>query len=54
MIRVFTRAACLEHRTPPGYPEKPERLLINIKYHIHATNADRNLVFPFYVSPDEE
>jgi acetoin utilization deacetylase AcuC-like enzyme len=26
MIRVFTRAACLGHRTPPGYPEKPERL----------------------------
>ena len=26
MIRVFTRAACLEHRTPAGYPEKPERL----------------------------
>jgi acetoin utilization deacetylase AcuC-like enzyme len=26
MIRVFTDPACLEHRTPPGYPEKPERL----------------------------
>ncbi len=26
MLRVFTRAACLQHRTPPGYPEKPERL----------------------------
>jgi acetoin utilization deacetylase AcuC-like enzyme len=26
MIRLFTRAACREHRTPPGYPEKPERL----------------------------
>ncbi|BDI34266.1 hypothetical protein CCAX7_63170 [Capsulimonas corticalis] len=35
-------------------PENPERLLISIAYHIHATNADRNLVFPFYVSPDEE
>jgi acetoin utilization deacetylase AcuC-like enzyme len=27
MIRVFTAADCLEHRTPPGYPEKPERLV---------------------------
>ncbi|HEX4964961.1 MAG TPA: histone deacetylase [Thermoanaerobaculia bacterium] len=26
MVRVFTSAACLGHRTPPGYPEKPERL----------------------------
>jgi acetoin utilization deacetylase AcuC-like enzyme len=26
MIRVFTDPACLGHRTPPGYPEKPERL----------------------------
>ena len=26
MVRVFTHAACLGHRTPPGYPEKPERL----------------------------
>jgi len=26
MIRVFTDPLCLEHRTPPGYPEKPERL----------------------------
>src|SRR5437764_4612796 len=26
MLRVFTSAACLDHRTPPGYPEKPERL----------------------------
>jgi acetoin utilization deacetylase AcuC-like enzyme len=26
MIRVFTGSACLDHRAPPGYPEKPERL----------------------------
>jgi acetoin utilization deacetylase AcuC-like enzyme len=26
MIRVFTAPACLEHRSPPGYPERPERL----------------------------
>jgi acetoin utilization deacetylase AcuC-like enzyme len=27
MVRIFARAACLDHRTPPGYPEKPERLM---------------------------
>ena len=32
----------------------PERLLIHIRYRIHATNAERNLVFPFYVIPGEE
>jgi acetoin utilization deacetylase AcuC-like enzyme len=26
MIRVFTDPACLGHRVPPGFPEKPERL----------------------------
>jgi acetoin utilization deacetylase AcuC-like enzyme len=26
VIRVFTAAACLDHRAPPGFPEKPERL----------------------------
>jgi acetoin utilization deacetylase AcuC-like enzyme len=26
MIRVFTDPVCLDHRSPPGFPEKPERL----------------------------
>ncbi len=26
MIRVFTDPRCLEHVSPPGYPERPERL----------------------------
>src|ERR1700744_3570228 len=26
MIRVFTDPACLGHQSPPGYPERPERL----------------------------
>jgi acetoin utilization deacetylase AcuC-like enzyme len=26
MIRVFSDPLCLDHRTPPGFPEKPERL----------------------------
>ena len=38
-------------RTGPG---ATARLLIEIKYHIPATNSDRNLVFPFYVIPGEE
>lgn len=30
------------------------RLLINIHYRILATNAERNLVFPFYTIPGED
>jgi Bacteriophage baseplate protein W len=30
------------------------RLLINIGYRIRSTNHKRNLVYPFYVIPDEE
>jgi acetoin utilization deacetylase AcuC-like enzyme len=26
MIRIFTDPACLDHRAPAGYPERPERL----------------------------
>ncbi|HYG65711.1 MAG TPA: histone deacetylase [Thermoanaerobaculia bacterium] len=26
MIQVFTDPRCLEHQSPPGYPERPERL----------------------------
>jgi acetoin utilization deacetylase AcuC-like enzyme len=26
MIRIFTDPACLDHQSPPGYPERPERL----------------------------
>ncbi len=26
MLRIFTDSRCLEHRAPPGYPERPERL----------------------------
>jgi hypothetical protein len=25
-MRVFTSSACLAHRAPAGYPERPERL----------------------------
>jgi hypothetical protein len=30
------------------------RLLINIGYRIRSTNHKRNLVYPFYVIPEEE
>ena len=33
--------------------ESPERVNINIEYAIRATNDQRNLVFPFYVIPQE-
>ncbi len=26
MLQIFTDRRCLEHRAPPGYPERPERL----------------------------
>lgn len=26
MIRIFTDSTCLEHTSPPGYPERPDRL----------------------------
>ena len=29
-------------------------LLIEVEYRIRATNSERNLVYPFYVIPDEE
>jgi len=35
-------------------PDIPERLKIQILYRIPATNSDRNLVFPFYIIPEEE
>ena len=35
-------------------PKRPERLMIDIKYRVRATNSDRNLVFPFYTIPGEE
>ena len=35
-------------------PADPARLLIDIGYHVRATNAEFNLVFPFYTIPGEE
>ena len=35
-------------------PVSPERMLIDIHYCVLATNAERNLVYPFYVIPGEE
>jgi phage baseplate assembly protein W len=46
----------IEVRDVVAAPDRshPERLLINVTYRIRATNADRNLVYPFYVIPGEE
>lgn len=30
-------------------PEEPETLLIRVDYRVRATNAARNLVYPFYI-----
>jgi phage baseplate assembly protein W len=30
-------------------PDDSARLLININYHVRATNDERNLVYPFYI-----
>lgn len=34
--------------------EEGHVLLIEIQYRIRATNSERNLVYPFYVIPEEE
>jgi len=35
-------------------PDDPSVMLIQIHYVIRATNADRNLVYPFYLIPGED
>jgi len=40
--RVFSTEACL-----------PSTLWIDVRYTVRSTNDRRNLVFPFYVIPDE-
>lgn len=34
-------------------PDEPSRVLVEIDYQLRATNEPRNLVFPFYLIPDE-
>jgi phage baseplate assembly protein W len=34
-------------------PADPSRVLINLKYRVRTTNDRRNLVYPFYVIPQE-
>lgn len=31
-------------------PDSPERILVDVKYEIRATNSVHNLVFPFYLT----
>lgn len=35
-------------------PKNSARLLLTVRYRIRATNAERNLVFPYYVIPGED
>lgn len=36
---------------PTPDPEDSSRLLINIRYHVKATNDERSIVYPFYLMP---
>ena len=44
----------VEDVDPVADPDHPERVLIQISYHVRATNDRRNLVHPFYVIPRDE
>ena len=35
-------------------PSDPGRLMVLIKYYVKSTNAERSLVYPFYLIPGEE
>lgn len=35
-------------------PDDPARLLVEVRYVVKSTNADRSLVYPFYLIPGEE
>ena len=44
----------VQHVEAAADPERPHRLLIEIRYALRATNSERNLVFPFYTIPGED
>lgn len=43
----------IEARAEPS-DDEPNRLDINIKYKVRATNTSRNLVYPFYIRRSDE
>jgi uncharacterized protein len=43
----------VEARAEPS-DDEPNRLDINIKYKVRATNTSRNLVYPFYIRRSDE
>jgi len=53
LTRWEPRIEVMEVTAQPD-PADSSRLLIDIKYRILATNAERNLVFPFYTIPGED
>lgn len=52
LMRWEPRIQVLDVQATPDQ-RNPERLIINISYQLIATQAKRNLVFPFYVIPGE-
>lgn len=52
LMRWEPRIEVIEVQAEPD-PSDSARLLINIEYRILATNAEFNLVFPFYTTPEE-
>jgi len=53
LARWEPRIEVMEVKAGPD-DERPERLRIEIDYRILAINAERNLVFPYYLIPGEE
>lgn len=53
LLRWEPRIDLLQVHAGPD-PANPARLMIDVRYRVRATNAERNLVFPFYVIPGED
>ena len=53
LLRWEPRLESVEVYVEPGCFGTP-RLVLNIRYRLITDNAERNLVFPFYIIPGEE
>ena len=53
-IEVGPQDIAIEEEVQLGDRAGAVALLIHIRYVVRATNAERNLVYPFYLIPDEE
>ena len=54
LARWEPRIEVLDVVVTPATTTQPTLLYIDITYAVRDTNDPRNLVFPFYVIPDEE